>query len=163
MVGVAFLGGALLGALVMWLSLEARAPVNEPVVAARAPLPQAPGAGGATVPVSAAPWSPDASLPRQAVIETTRGGGSPAAAHRVWSPVAPSPSSVFSQHWLSLLVGLLLGGVAAGALASLWATRRAMARLQIRLGQFERLAAEGKGDWLANLDSDLVGEWGDGL
>ncbi|MBT3288619.1 MAG: hypothetical protein HN380_14825 [Victivallales bacterium] len=70
---------------------------------------------------------------------------------------------MFPQHWLSLLVGLLLGGTAAGALASLWATRRAMVRLQSRLGQFERLAAEGKGDWLANLDSDLVGEWRDGL
>ena len=163
MIGAAFLGGALLGGLAMWLSLGARAPVGEPVVAARAPLHQAPGTGGDTVPVSAAPWPPDASLPRQAVIETTGEADSRGAAHRVWSATSPRPSAMFPQHWLSLLVGLLLGGTAAGALASLWATRRAMVRLQSRLGQFERLAAEGKGDWLANLDSDLVGEWRDGL
>ena len=155
----------------MWLSLGARAPVGEPVVADRAPLHQAPGIGGDTVvlpvgdtvPVSAAPWPPDASLPRQAVIETRGGADSRGSADRVWSATSPRPSTMFSQHWLSLLVGLLLGGTAAGALASLWATRRAMVRLQSRLGQFERLAAEGKGDWLANLDSDLVGEWRDGL
>jgi len=163
MVGVAFLGGALLGGLAIWISLGARAPVAEPVLVGRVPLHQAAGAGGDTTPVSAAPWSPDASLSRQAVIETTGEAGSPATAHRVWASVAPSASSMFSQHWPSLLVGLLLGGGAAGALTSLWATRRAMARLKIRLGQFERLAAEGKGDWLANLDCDLVGEWGDGL
>ena len=85
-----------------------------------------------------------------------------AAASRAGPATAPVNPPVLLQHWASLAVGLLLGGIAAGALASLWATRRAMARLKVRLGQLERFAANGKGDWLANLDSDLVGEWQDG-
>ncbi|MDX9980167.1 MAG: hypothetical protein RBU25_09115 [Lentisphaeria bacterium] len=83
---------------------------------------------------------------------------------------APSPPLGASSQWRIsgrpcplLVAGGLLGGCLLGAGAMAWSNRQATARLEARVRRFEDLAAQhphGE-DWLAELDRNLDGEWGD--
>ena len=69
--------------------------------------------------------------------------------------------SARNRQGLFLLTGLALGACLVGAMALIWSSRRANARLEVRIRRFEQLLSQHKAGWLDDLESALDGEWKD--